>query len=350
LLALISLGALTLLLVALLSPAQEQLRGATHALRESVESVRDDLPARVPDGRGQPPPLLARAGRVAPQDDRKTAGTDVITTSVAGIQLKLIPAGEFMMGSPDNEKDAATDEKPQHRVRITRPFYCGVYEVTQAQYEAVMGVNPSWFSAGGGGKQKVAGLATGQHPVERVSWLDAVTFCNKLSEREGRKPFYVINGTDVRVPDWNGPGYRLPTEAEWEYACRGGTRTTTRFSFGDDDAKLGDCAWFEESNPQDRTQPVGRKRGNGFGLFDMHGNVWEWCWDWYDEDYYKRSPVDDPHQDNPRRDDKAAGRVDRGGGWDDEARDAWSANRDDSPPDSRGWDFGFRLVRGQSGG
>jgi formylglycine-generating enzyme required for sulfatase activity len=337
-------------MVAPLAPAQEQPRGKTYALLELVDSAHNELPAHVPDGRSQRPLLLARAGRFTPHDEPKTAGTDVVTTRVAAIRLKLIPAGEFMMGSPDTENDAVADEKPAHRVRITRPFYCGVHEVTQEQYDAVMGGNPSWFCSGGGGKAKVAGLETGQHPVEQVSWLDAVTFCNKLSEREGQKPFYEIKGTDVRVPDWNGSGYRLPTEAEWEYACRGGARKPTRFSFGDHDAKLADFAWFEENNPDDRTQPVGKKQGNAFGLFDMHGNVWEWCWDRYDEEYYKRSPIDDPHLENPRGDDNnRQPRVDRGGGWDDDSRDAWSANRDSSAPDSKGWDIGFRIVRGQSG-
>ena len=130
-------------------------------------------------------------------------------------------------------------------MRISKPFYLGVYEVTQAQYEAVMGNNPSYFSANGGGKDKVAGQSTGQHPVEKVSWLDAVIFCNKLSEREGRKPFYEIDGEEVRVPDWNGPGYRLPTEAEWEYACRANASTPTRYSFGDDAAELGEYGWFD---------------------------------------------------------------------------------------------------------
>ena len=128
---------------------------------------------------------------------------------------------------------AMKDEHPQHEVRITRPFYLGVTEVTQAQYEAVMGSNPSWFAATGGGKDKVAGQSTSQHPVENVSWLEAVKFCNKLSEMEGRKPFYEINEGTVRVPDWKASGYRLPTEAEWEYAC------------GGDPADLNEHAWFD---------------------------------------------------------------------------------------------------------
>ena len=147
----------------------------------------------------------------------------VVTTKSFGIKLKCIPAGEFLMGKRKDDKEAFGGE-PQHRVRITRPFYLGIYEVTQAQYEAVMGINPSYFSANGLGKAKVAGQSTDRHPVESVSWLDAVKFCNKLSEKEGLKPFYEIDGDKVRVPDWNQPGYRLPTEAEWEYSCRANAR------------------------------------------------------------------------------------------------------------------------------
>jgi formylglycine-generating enzyme required for sulfatase activity len=214
-------------------------------------------------------PILAR--HVKPRE--------AITTRTAGITLRRIPAGTFRMGSSDGT--SSEDEHPQHEVRITRPFYLGVTEVTQAQYEAVMGSNPSWFGATGGAKDKVAGQPTGQHPVENVSWLDAVKFCNKLSELEGRKPFYEVNGETVRVPDWKAPGYRLPTEAEWEYAC------------GGDPPNLDEHAWFN-ANSGSVTHPVGKKLTNRFGLHDMHGNVWEWCWDSYDKDYCKQSPRDDP--------------------------------------------------------
>jgi formylglycine-generating enzyme required for sulfatase activity len=267
---------------------------------------------------------------------------EYVTTRVAQIKLKRIPAGTFPMGSPEGEGD--DDEHPQHRVRITRPFYLGAYEVTQAQYEAVMGVNPSWFSPSGGGSDKVAGQSTDRHPVETVSWLDAVRFCNRLSELEGRKPYYEIgDGDAVRVPDWDGPGYRLPTEAEWEYACRGGT--TSGYSFGDDVAGSGDYGWFE-GNSGGRTHPVGEKRSNPFGLFDMHGNVLEWCWDGFAGDYYKSSPLDDPI--GPVG---APGRVIRGNGWTSGPGFARSADRHELSPVIRGNEIGhlgFRLARGQS--
>ncbi len=287
-------------------------------------------------------PVVAREGRLGELLDRKNgiAPTHGEIVSSIGIKFKPIPIGSFLRGSSDDDKDASTDEKPRHEVRITRSFYLSVFEVTQAQYEAVMGKNPSYFSATGGGKNSVAGQSTGQHPVENVSWLDAVLFCNKLSEREGLKPFYAIDGENVRVPDWNGTGYRLPTEAEWEYTCRANASPPTRYSFGDNAAELGEYGWFD-GNAQNRTHPVGEKKSNGFGLHDMHGNVWEWCWDLYNEHYYvnNSSYVDQigPETGNAR--------VLRGGSWGDLAAFARSARRDRNAPAGHNLFFGFRLAR-----
>jgi len=273
----------------------------------------------------------------------KVDGLESIKNSI-GMTLKLIPAGEFFMGSPDDAIEAEKDEKPSHQVRISKPFYLGVCEVTQAQYEAVMGNNPSHFSANGGGKDRVAGQSTDRNPVENVSWLDAIQFSNKLSEKEGRKPFYVIDGKNIRVPDWKGQGYRLPTEAEWEYACRANASTPTRFSFGDNVVDSGVYGWFK-GNSEQRTHPVSQKRPNGFGLYDMHGNVWEWCWDWYVEGYYNQSPAYDPV--GPAG---ASFRVYRGGSWRDEPRNARSVDRRGGVfPSDRDNDRGFRLALGQSG-
>ncbi len=254
-----------------------------------------------------------------------------------GMTLKLIPAGEFLMGSPDSDTDAENDEKPPHKVRIS-PFYLGVTEVTQEQYRAVMGKNPSCFSSTGGGKEIVGGRSTDRLPAELVSWIDAIEFCNASSKKDRLKAYYNITGVDVRVADVTGSGYRLPTEAEWEYACRAGK--TTKYSFGDDPSELGEYAWHS-GNSGGMTHPVGQKRPNTLGLYDMHGNVWEWCWDGYDGAYYGRSPVDDPPGASGALD-----RVGRGGSWDYEPRYCRSADRSWSVPARRVVNLGFRLAQG----
>jgi formylglycine-generating enzyme required for sulfatase activity len=198
-----------------------------------------------------------------------------LITSSIGMKLVLIPAGEFLMGSPPSDDDALPPEKPQHRVRITWPFYLGVHEVTQGQYRAVMGQDPSHFKG------------SDDLPVESISWDDAIAFCNKLSEREGLKPCYP-SGAGAQS---GGTGYRLPTEAEWEYACRAGSKT--RYGFGDTAARLGEFAWCRD-NSDGKTHPVGQKLPNDWGLYDMRGNVGEWCGDWYEEGYYRNSPGADP--------------------------------------------------------
>jgi formylglycine-generating enzyme required for sulfatase activity len=240
-----------------------------------------------------------------PEPPRPALGT--ITNSI-GIQLAFIPAGEFQMGSPESDSGAYDDEKPQHTVRITTPFYLGVTEVTQEQYERVMGSNPSEFKGA-------------QLPVETVSWEDATEFCRKLSE--------------LSAEQGAGRVYRLPTEAEWEYACRAGSKT--KYSFGDSESSLGDYAWYI-SNSDRKTNPVGQKKPNAWGLYDMHGNVREWCSDWWKRDYTSTAVSD------PTGPATGSSRVIRGGGWLDVAGDCRSAARDGSAPAYRHGNFGFRLA------
>ncbi len=233
---------------------------------------------------------------------------DVITNSI-GMQLKLIPAGEFLMGSPAGEAGRDSDEGPQHRVKITKPFYLGVHEVTQAQYEAVMGKKPSYFKGS-------------DLPVESVSWEEAKEFCQRLSARENRT-------------------YRLPTEAEWEYACR--ANTTTAYNFGNETSQLGGSAWFY-GNSDGKTHSVGAKRPNAWGLYDMHGNVWEWCEDWYGAEYYAKSPPEDPTGPATGSD-----RVFRGGSWSVSAANCRAANRSGYVPGYRNSRLGFRVAAVPSG-
>lgn len=175
------------------------------------------------------------------------------------LTLARVSAGTFTMGSPDTEKGFFRGEAPQREVTLTKPFYIGIFEVTQEQYEAVIGTNPSR-------------IVQAKHPVVNVSKDDAAAFCNRLAEKTGLQ-------------------VRLATEAEWEYACRAGSQT--RFSFGDNEHELGDHAWYAD-NSGGNSHPVGQKKPNRFGLYDMHGNVFEWCSDWYTADYYGEGHNIDP--------------------------------------------------------
>jgi formylglycine-generating enzyme required for sulfatase activity len=256
-------------------------------------------------------------------------GLPEVETNAIGMRLVLVPPGEFDMGSRPREVERflqealkqnapssyivfLRSETPRHLVRITQPFYLGMHEVTQAQYQQVMGVNPSRATSQG---------ATS--PVEGVSWDNAVDFCRLLSELAEEKEA--------------GRRYHLPTEAQWEYACRAGSLAP--FYFGADPAQLSTCGWFAE-NAQDRPHPVGEKSPNPWGLFDMAGNVREWCADRFTADYYQQSPLE-----NPRGPASGAGRVIRGGSF----RDAWpgalrSAFRIASPAGGRHDTVGFRVM------
>jgi len=222
-----------------------------------------------------------------------------------GLKFVYIPSGTFTMGSPLYETDRYEDEK-QHSVTLTKGFYIQTTEVTQRQWTAVMGNNPSFFQNCGD-----------NCPVDHVSWNDVQEFIRKLNQQEG---------SDV---------YRLPAEAEWEYACRAGS--TTRFCYGDDEKRLGEYAWFEE-NSEGRTHPVGRKKPNAWGLYDMHGNVWEWCQDWYGE-YPHGAAID------PKGPPKGSRRVLRGASAFNASWNVRSTLRTNDPPDFRGGLAGFRILK-----
>jgi len=310
----------------------------------------------------------------AAADEPKAPGRRQIANSI-GMKLTLTPSGEFMMGSKESAEETAAsfksyygsdalkadfvkDEHPQHRVRITRAFYLGTYHVTRGQFrqfvtdtgyktDAEMGEKPGAYGWNLDTKQsdfsekyswRNAGFEqTDEHPVVCVSWNDAVAFCKWLSRKEGKT-------------------YRLPTEAEWEYACRAGT--TTRYFSGDDPetlAKVGNVVdatakakfpdWKYTIKANDGyvfTAPVGSFKPNAFGLYDMHGNAWQWCADRYDVKYYAKSPVDDP-----TGSDAGDSRVLRGGSWGDGPDDSRSARRCSTTPDFRGCLSGFRVARTQ---
>jgi formylglycine-generating enzyme required for sulfatase activity len=267
---------------------------------------------------GTPPVRPDQAGkpdvRVGPAGPAVAKATE--RTNSLGMDLVLIPAGEFVMGSPHNDSYASGTEKPQHKVQITKPFYLAVTPVTQEQYERVMGHNPSHFQGTRGILGLFAKAGDPRRPVEKVSWDDAVAFCRKLSDRDGKE-------------------YRLPTEAEWEYACRAGS--TGKWCFGDNESLLGQYAWYG-MNSGSTTHPVGQKKPNAWGLYDLHGNVWEWCLDWYGGQYTSTA-LDDPTGPTAGSD-----RVFRGGCWFSYAGYCRSAYRNGSTPGYRSNSLGFRLA------
>ena len=243
-------------------------------------------------------------------------------TNTIGMKLNLIPAGTFLMGSPEDETGREEkDIEHQHNVTITRAFYMQTTEVTQGEWKAVMGTEP-WNG-------EIGVKAGPNYPAAYIIWDDAVAYCKKLSEKEGKT-------------------YRLPTEAEWEYACRAGTKTT--WSFGNDESKLGNYAWYRENTTgigEKYNHQVGLKKPNAFGLYDMYGNVHEWCSDYHGDEYYQQSPEKDPT--GPLRSNPlfpGSFRVLRGGSWSTPGPAySRSASRGRYVTDSRYWDIGFRVVR-----
>jgi len=281
---------------------------------------------------GAPPPAIAPFDAAKAKEHQadwaKYLGVQVETTNSIGMRFMLIPPGEFDMGSTEAEvaklleQAKATNqeswyierlpsEAPKHRVRITKPFYLAASEVTQAQYERVMGSNPSKF------KEDT------NYPVEMVNWDEASAFCGKLGELPEERS--------------RQRAYRLPTEAEWEYSCRAGT-TTTWYS-GDDEAGLKEIAWYSaNAGYKTHTHPVCQKTPNAWGLYDMHGNVWELSQNWW-SDYHAAPPLDDPAG-------PGAGsyRVYRGGSWNNVAGFCRSAYRSSGTPGNRDFSLGFRVA------
>ena len=252
-------------------------------------------------------------------------------TNSIGMEFVYIPSGTFLMGSPEDEEGRSENEGPEHEVTITKAFYLGVYAVTQGEYEAVMGTNPSHFSATGNGKYRVEGLETVRFPVENVSHADGMRFCEKLSAMEGENE--------------EGWTYRLLTEAEWEYACRGGTGSSP-FHSGNSLSSV--QANFYGNYPYGgaakgphlkRTCEVGSYTPNGYGLYDMHGNLWEWNSDWYDEDYYLKVNNRDPK--GPQ---SGTSRVLRGGSWCNGAVNCRAAYRNWYDPAARSYHCSFRVC------
>lgn len=241
--------------------------------------------------------------------------------------MVTIPAGRFLMGSA---RDIA--EQPMHEVELTHPFRMSQTEVTQELWTAVMGYNPSWFRGA-------------QLPVENISWWEAVDFCNRLSLRHGLQPCYVRRG-DTVFWDRTANGYRLPTEAEWEYACRAGTTTDTyagdlRQPWGacdEEEPELEAIAWYCH-NSDDRSHPIGQKQPNRFGLFDMLGNVAEWVWDWFDPQAYRAHEPKDPA--GPPT---GIRRAVRGGAWNMGSAALRSAARSSASPWYHSPAVGFRIV------
>jgi len=251
--------------------------------------------------------------------EQKEAEAEKVRVALSSLSLRLakIPPGSFLMGS----ENGGSDEKPVKTITLSG-FEMSTTEITQAQYMSIMDDNPSYFKL------------DNNCPVERVTWKDAITCCNKLSEKVGLEPCYNLS---AGACDLSKSGFRLPTEAEWEYACR--SESGLDYSLGDGESALNRAGWYQR-NSQEKTQPAGQKTPNTWGLYDMHGNVWEWCNDWYDKGAYQASGGK-----NPAGPKSGKEKVVRGGSWLDSPKDCRSAKRRNFNPEKDYSDIGFRVVR-----
>ncbi|MFC1650707.1 SUMF1/EgtB/PvdO family nonheme iron enzyme [Candidatus Latescibacterota bacterium] len=249
--------------------------------------------------------------------EEKEAEKVRVALSALSLRMVKIPSGSFIMGS----ENGAGDEKPVRTLALSG-FEMSSTEITQAQYESVVGKNPSNFKL------------DDNRPVERVNWNDAIAYCNMLSDKIGLEPCYNLSSGAC---DLSKSGFRLPTEAEWEYACR--AESGLEYSLGDGESALDRAGWYQR-NSRDNTHPVGQKTQNNWGLYDTHGNVWEWCNDWYDKAAYGSKETNDPT--GPA---SGSDKVLRGGSWIDSPKDCRSAKRRNFDPGKDYSDIGFRIVR-----
>jgi len=272
-------------------------RGLTPAMVELLQQCFEDNPEDRPKDASE---LAQQLGTLLLKEPNGEVANSL------GMRFAWCPPGTFLMGSPDSERGRSSDEGPQHRVMLTQGFYLSVHQVTQAQWQAVMGSNPSYFEGD-------------TRPVETVSWKDCQKFCRKLGEREGKR-------------------YRLPTEAEWEYVCRAGTATEYCSGNGLKALrKVGWCSYDGDIGSAEETKPVGQFQPNAWGLYDMHGNVWEWCQD--GKRIYTSGDIKDP-----KGPDNNQVRVIRGGSWDHVPRGCRAAFRGDDSPSARDYVAGCRIV------
>lgn len=250
---------------------------------------------------------------------------NMISAAHGRMEMVLVPGDFFTMGSREQALDTA-DEQPPHPVQIDS-FYMAVYPVTQALYRALMG--PEFLTYACDGHDHA--------PYYCASWFDAVEFCNRLSELDGLEPVYSIAGQKVTCR-WKANGYRLPTEAEWEFAAGGGS-TEPRLTYSGGN-RLIEVGFYKTNFRGSFSQPVGMKKPNSLGLYEMSGYVWEWCWDWYDPGYYAHAPVE-----NPKGPKTGIRRVGRGGAWAFGHREARITNREDFNPSWGGNYLGIRCAR-----